>query len=272
LRLQQIAWNLLNNAVKFTPAGGSIEISLGHDGDTAVLAVADTGQGIDASFLPHVFEMFRQADGSNRRRHGGLGIGLALVRQLVQLHGGTISAESDGPNKGSRFGIRLPLLRETASLSSSSVAGASAVELEVFAQKSFLVVDDSEDTIGMLTELLRLAGANVTTATNGADALRIAEESEFDVILSDISMPEMDGFEFIQRLRKIDGRQEVPVVAITGFGRRDDVARASAAGFYSHLTKPLNLKVLADVLQQLGKERNGPETDVDYDISAGPVF
>ncbi len=272
LRLQQIAWNLLNNAVKFTPAGGSIEISLGHDGDTAVLAVADTGQGIDASFLPHVFEMFRQADGSNRRRHGGLGIGLALVRQLVQLHGGTISAESDGPNKGSRFAIRLPLLRETASLSSSSVAGASAVELEVFAQKSFLVVDDSEDTIGMLTELLRLAGANVTTATNGADALRIAEESEFDVILSDISMPEMDGFEFIQRLRKIDGRQEVPVVAITGFGRSDDVARASAAGFYSHLTKPLNLKVLADVLQQLGKERNGPETDVDYDISAGPVF
>lgn len=275
LRLQQIAWNLLNNAVKFTPPGGNIEISLGSDSDSAVLQVKDTGQGIDQSFLPHVFEMFRQADGSNRRRHGGLGIGLALVRQLVQLHGGTISAESDGSDKGSRFTIRLPLLRDTASLISPSVITAGAVELVVFAQKSFLVVDDSEDTIAMLTELLRVAGANVTTATNGAQALRLAAEIEFDVILSDISMPEMDGFEFLQRLRKVDGRQHIPVVAITGFGRSDDIARASAAGFFSHLTKPLNLKALADVLQQLAKQKGGPEpteTDVDHDLSAGPVF
>ena len=271
LRLQQIAWNVLNNAVKFTPAGGVIEIDLGNDSDGAVLRVTDTGQGIDASFLPHVFEMFRQADGSNRRRHGGLGIGLALVRQLVHLHGGTISAESDGPNKGSRFTVRLPVLHEPASLTSSS-ATATAVELEVFAQKSFLIVDDSEDTIAMLTELLRVAGANVTSATNGADALRIAEENEFDVVLSDISMPEMDGFEFLQRLRKIDGRRDVPVVAITGFGRSDDIARAAKAGFYSHLTKPLSLKGLADVLQQLANERSPDHTDVDYDISAGPVF
>ena len=275
LRLQQIAWNVLNNAVKFTPAGGTIEISLSNDRDSAVLSVADTGQGIDASFLPHVFEMFRQADGSNRRRHGGLGIGLALVRQLVQLHGGTISAESAGPNKGSRFTIGLPLLRETATSNSPSVVTAGAVELAVFAQKSFLVVDDSEDTIGMLTELLHVAGANVTSATNGNDALRIAEENEFDVILSDISMPEMDGFEFLKRLRKIDGRREVPVLAITGFGRNDDIARATAAGFYSHLTKPLNLKALADVLQRLADEQGGPdrtETNVDQDVSAGPVF
>ena len=272
LRLQQIAWNVLNNAVKFTPAGGRIEIGLRSDGDEAVLLITDTGQGIDASFLPHVFEMFRQADGSNRRRHGGLGIGLALVRQLVQLHGGTISAESDGSNKGSRFIIRLPLLRETPSLPSSSLVTAGMVELEVFSQTSFLVVDDSEDTIAMLTELLRVAGARVMTATNGADALRLAKENDFDVILSDISMPEMDGFEFLQRLRKIDGRENVPVVAITGFGRSDDIARASAAGFHSHLTKPLNLKALAEVLQQLAKERTAAETNVDYDISAGPVF
>jgi len=115
----------------------------------------------------------------------------------------------------------------------------------------------------------------VMTATNGADALRLAAENEFDVILSDISMPEMDGFEFLQRLRKIDGRQNVPVIAITGFGRSDDIARARAAGFYSHLTKPLNLQVLTNVLQQLAKERDGigtTSTDVDYDISAGPVF
>src|SRR5678809_688792 len=128
---------------------GSIEIGLSNENVSAVLMVTDTGQGIDASFLPHVFEMFRQADGSNRRRHGGLGIGLALVRQLVQLHGGTISAESDGPNKGSRFTIRLPLLRER---TAPSVVAAGAVDLAVFAGKSFLVVDDSEDTTAMLRE------------------------------------------------------------------------------------------------------------------------
>jgi PAS domain S-box-containing protein len=274
LRLQQIAWNILNNAVKFTPAGGSIEIGLKSENDNAVFVVTDTGQGIDESFLPHVFEMFRQADGSNRRRHGGLGIGLALVHQLVQLHGGKISAESDGPNKGARFTVRLPLLRETARLG-TVVASSNPLELNVFVQTNFLIVDDSEDTIAMLQELLRVAGANVMSATNGADALRLAAENEFDVILSDISMPEMDGFEFLQRLRKIDGRQTVPVIAITGFGRRNDIARARAAGFYSHLTKPLNLQILTDVLQQLAKEReglSGTSADVDYDISAGPVF
>ena len=274
LRLQQIAWNILNNAVKFTPAGGSIEIALNSENDSAVFVVTDTGQGIDAGFLPHVFEMFRQADGSNRRRHGGLGIGLALVHQLVQLHGGTISAESDGPNKGARFTVRLPLLRETAGLGSPVVASSGAVQLNVFAQTNFLILDDSEDTIAMLEELLKVAGANVVSATNGADALRLAAENEFDVILSDISMPEMDGFEFLQRLRKIDGRRNVPVIAITGFGRSGDIARARAAGFYSHLTKPLNLQVLTDVLQQIAKQRaemSSTSADVDYDVSAGPV-
>ncbi len=268
LRLQQIAWNILNNAVKFTPAGGRIEINLNSEGERAAFVVTDTGQGIDPSFLPHVFEMFRQADGSNRRRHGGLGIGLALVRQLVQLHGGTISAESDGPNKGSRFSVRLPLLREAAMLAPSPPAD---VELNGFSQRSFLILDDSEDSICMLEELLKLAGARVVTATNGVDALRIASESEFDVILSDISMPEMDGFEFLKRLRKIDGRQDVPVVAITGFGRHDDIERARAAGFYSHLTKPLDLQALSVIIEQIAKERGRGDADVDYDMSAGPV-
>ena len=245
LRLQQIAWNILNNAVKFTPSGGRIEISLNGEGDSAAFAVKDTGQGIDPAFLPHVFEMFRQADGSNRRRHGGLGIGLALVRQLVQLHGGTISAESGGPNKGSRFTVRLPLLRETGPL---SVPAPVAPELSVFSQTRFLVLDDSEDSITMMAELLKLAGAHVVTATNGVDALRIASGNDFDVILSDISMPEMDGFEFLERLRKIDRQRDVPVVAITGFGRNDDIKRARAAGFYSHLTKPIDLQALTEVL------------------------
>lgn len=279
LRLQQIAWNVLNNAVKFTPHGGSIDVALRSEHDSAVLVITDTGQGIDPAFLPHVFEMFRQADGSNSRRHGGLGIGLALVRQLVQLHGGTINAESSGANKGSRFTIRLPLLRETESLAASNFGSSTALKLKIQPQTSFLIVDDSEDTIAMLQELLKIAGANVMTATNGADALRLAGDNEFDVILSDISMPGMDGFEFLRRLRQIDGRQHVPVIAITGFGRSDDVERAHAAGFYSHLTKPLNLQTLAEVLDQLARHKLGrgstasdhPAHDTDYDATAGPV-
>jgi len=278
LRLQQIAWNLLNNAVKFTPHGGSIEIGLSSDRDQAVFVVSDTGQGIEPAFLPHVFEMFRQADGSNSRKHGGLGIGLALVRQLVQLHGGTVAAHSEGPNRGSQFIIRLPLLRETGPLSSSVLNASAAARLNIPPQTNFLIVDDSEDTIRMLEQLLRLAGANVTTATNGADALRLATDNEFDVILSDISMPEMDGFEFLQRLRQIKGRQHVPVIAITGFGRSGDVERARAAGFYSHLTKPLNIQALAEVLDQLARHRRGRGTngrdhtpDTDFDATAGPV-
>lgn len=271
LRLQQIAWNILNNAVKFTPSGGSIEISLSSDIDRGVLVVKDTGQGIDPRFLPHVFEMFRQADGSNRRRHGGLGIGLALVKQLVQLHGGSITAESDGPGEGSRFTVRLPLMRDPELVVIGSSAG--AVELNLLSEKNFLIVDDSEDTIAMLNELLKVSGANVRTATNGADALRIAEENEFDVILSDISMPEMDGFEFLQRLRQINGREHVPVIAITGFGRSGDIERVRAAGFYSHLTKPLNLQALAEVLKALAESKsNRPDPNVDHDVSAGPVF
>ena len=248
LRLQQIAWNLLNNAVKFTPAGGHINVDLNRDDKSAVLLVEDTGQGIDPAFLPHVFEMFRQADSSNSRRHGGMGIGLALVQKLVQLHRGTVAAESEGTDKGSRFTIRLPLTSENLL---TSVSAAMPLKLTSLAQKDFLIVDDSEDTIAMLDQLLKISGANVTSATNGAEALRLASEREFDVVLSDISMPEMDGFEFLQRLRQIAGREQIPVIAITGFGRPADIERVRAAGFFSHLTKPLNLDALSDVLEQL---------------------
>ena len=278
LRLQQIAWNLLNNAVKFTPHGGRIEIDLRSDRDRAVFSVTDSGQGIDPAFLPHVFEMFRQADGSNSRRHGGLGIGLALVRQLVQLHGGIVAAHSEGPGKGSQFTIQLPLIRETGPLSSAVLTASTAATLNIPPQTNVLIVDDSEDTIRMLEQLLRLAGANVRTANNGADALRLAAENEFDVILSDISMPGMDGFEFLQRLRRLEGREHVPVVAITGFGRSHDIERARAAGFYSHLTKPLNIQALAEVLDQLARHRRGRGSnghdhspDTDLDATAGPV-
>ncbi len=254
LRLQQIAWNILNNAVKFTPDGGSVSITLRGEEHQAVLAIEDSGQGIDPVFLPSVFEMFRQADGSNSRRHGGMGIGLALVRQLVALHGGRITAESEGANKGSRFTVRLPLIYEVEA-SASGLRDSSPVDLNLPAHTSVLIVDDSYDTIVMLEQLLKISGATVTTASSAQEALRILTEKEFDIVLSDISMPEIDGYEFLRRLRQIKGREHLPVIAITGFGRSGDIERARKAGFYSHLTKPLSLDGLAAVLNRVVETR-----------------
>lgn len=256
LRLQQVVWNLLNNAVKFTPAGGRIGIALNRNGSEGILVVEDSGQGIEADFLPYVFDMFRQADASSVRRQMGLGIGLALVRQLVELHGGSAAAESEGQGRGAKFTIRLPL---------SQRAGAAAVSLPEnhngqLEHLRVLIVDDSEDTIEMLRHLLRVDGALVTSARGALEALQIAAEKDFDVILSDISMPGVDGFEFLRRLRGLPGKRAVPVLALTGFGRAEDVARADAAGFFSHLTKPLDLKSLLDILHGLSAEHRKVKT------------
>jgi PAS domain S-box-containing protein len=270
LRLQQIAWNILNNAVKFTPDGGSVSITLRGEAHDAVLAIEDSGQGIDPAFLPSVFEMFRQADSSNSRCHGGLGIGLALVRQLVALHEGTITAESEGANKGSRFTVRLPLINEVET-SALGLRDSAPVELNLPAHTSVLIVDDSYDTIVMLEQLLKISGATVTTATSAQEALQILTEKAFDVVLSDISMPEMDGYEFLRRLRQIKGREHLPVIAITGFGRSGDIERARNAGFYSHLTKPLSLESLAAVLQRVVETRLN-RTGSDSVQSDSPSF
>ncbi len=247
LRLQQIAWNLLNNAVKFTPAGGEIHVALQKEISYAVLTIKDTGQGIDPEFLPHVFEMFRQEDSSAGRRHGGLGIGLALVHRLVRLHRGTVSAVSKGLGSGAIFSVRLPLIVEIA----ASPTSLPSIEKNGLHEMKVLIVDDSEETLLILSDLLRTEGAAVTTAASAAEALRIATERSFDVILSDISMPGIDGFEFLSRLRKIPGRTDVPVLALTGFGRKEDVERARTAGFFSHLTKPLDIDSLAELLRNL---------------------
>jgi PAS domain S-box-containing protein len=246
VRLEQIVWNLLNNSVKFTPAGGRIELQLGKEDDQVQLTVADTGQGIDPNFLPHVFELFRQADASASRAQSGMGIGLAIVQQLVDLHNGTISAFSDGKNKGTVFTMKLPLSVK------QRVSIATVVDLTTGLENiSVLVVDDSEDTTEMLAHLLKMSGAVVKGATSGEDGLRIISENEFDVVLSDISMPGMDGFEFLRKLRLLPGRGNVPVLALTGFGRPEDIERAKAEGFYSHLTKPFELEALMAVLQKL---------------------
>ena len=247
VRLEQIIWNLLNNSVKFTPAGGRINVRLEEEGDDIVLTVSDNGQGIDASFLPHIFEIFRQADSSTNRSQSGMGIGLAVVQQLVELHGGSVTAYSAGTGKGAMFTIRLPRTAESKKplsplleLSNGTLKG-----LEV------LVVDDSEDTAEMVQHLLEIGGATVCAVTSGREALRIAREREFDVVLSDISMPEMDGFQFLSELRKLPGKADLPAVALTGFGRPEDVRRASEEGFYAHLTKPFDIQTLARLLQKI---------------------
>ena len=251
VRLEQIIWNLLNNSVKFTPKGGRITVRLEEDGDDIVLTVSDTGQGIDSSFLPHIFEIFRQADAGTNRTQAGMGIGLAVVQQLVELHGGSVSASSSGVGKGATFTIRLPrsLERKTSSAPELELGLGTLQGLMV------LVVDDSEDTTEMVRHLLEIGGASVDVATSGADALRLAQEKQFDVVLSDISMPEMDGFEFLTKLRGLPGKDDVPAVALTGFGRPEDVQRAVEKGFYAHLTKPFDIQTLATLLQNLPRKQ-----------------
>lgn len=247
VRLEQIIWNLLNNSVKFTPRGGRIIVRLEEDGDEIVLTVSDNGQGIDSSFLPHIFEIFRQADAGTNRAQAGMGIGLAVVQQLVELHGGSVSAHSAGTGKGATFTIRLPRSVNTRTPMSPVVD----LGIDSLTGLTVLVVDDSEDTTEMVRHLLEISGASVYAATSGREALKIAREKQFDVVLSDISMPGMDGFEFLGKLRKLPGKHDIPAVALTGFGRPEDVQRACKEGFYAHLTKPFDIQTLASLLQKM---------------------
>ena len=247
VRLEQILWNLLNNSVKFTQPGGSITVRSRPENGDVVLIVEDDGQGIEPSFLPHLFEMFRQGDAGTTRLQSGMGIGLAVVRQLVDLHKGSITVHSEGAGKGSTFTVRLPRsakVKETVGSTPDLPTGS-------LSSLSVLVVDDSEDTTTMVRQVLEMSGAKVTTATSGFEALQLAREKEFDVVVSDISMPGMDGFEFLGKLRKLPGKEKLPALALTGFGRTEDVHRARNEGFFSHLTKPLDIEVLTDTLQRI---------------------
>ena len=248
LRLQQVVWNLLNNAVKFTPIAGLIAIEAVASGSSGLLTIRDTGQGIDPAFLPHVFDMFRQADAGTNRRHSGMGIGLALVRQLVELHGGEVEAHSEGLGSGASFVVRLPLL-DTERDAKAALRGLK--ESPSLKNMAVLVLDDSEDTVEMLRYVLERSNAAVTTAISGAEALQFASERVFDAILSDISMPGMDGFEFIRSLRALPAHQQTPVLALTGFGRSIDIEQVTNAGFAAHFTKPLDLEALAVALSEI---------------------
>jgi PAS domain S-box-containing protein len=247
VRLGQIAWNLLNNAVKFTGPGGVITISLEPQGTGAQFVVEDTGQGIAPEFLPYVFEIFRQGDASSSRRQGGLGIGLALVKQLAEFHGGMVRAESEGVGRGAKFSVWLPL-RDVEATTPVSTTNVATGEL---GGTCILVVDDSDETTMMLSRLLEMDGAEVHTAHGGVEALALAEKSKFDLVISDISMPEMDGYQLLQELRQLPLMANVPALALTGYGRVSDVDRAHRVGFSKHFTKPLDIDKLLITVREL---------------------
>jgi two-component system CheB/CheR fusion protein len=247
VRLGQIAWNLLNNAVKFTPAGGEITITLSEKDEGAQFSIEDTGQGIAPEFLPHVFEIFRQGDASSSRRQGGLGIGLALVKQLVELHGGLVRAESEGVGRGAKLSVWLPLREsEAAAITKTTKLATGALD-----GACILVVDDSIETTAMLSKLLEMDGAEVHTAHGGVEALALADKSGFDLVISDISMPEMDGYQLLRSLRQRPRMANVPALALTGFGRVSDVDRARQEGFVEHFTKPLDIDKLLNSVREL---------------------
>ncbi len=262
-RLLQVAWNLLSNAVKFTDAGGRVSLSLSNESTSVALTVTDTGQGIEPAFLPHVFERFKQADASSSRRHGGLGLGLALVRDLVELHGGTVTATSGGPAQGATFKVSLP----ARGAGSESVAVRGTVRKViprtdgVLAAVNVLVVDDDIDGAEIVAHAVRAAGGAVALAGSAAEGLRRLREGPSgrpDVIVTDIGMADVDGYEFLASIRALppDEGGLLPVIALTAYASPEDRARAFRAGFAAHVGKPLLADALIDAILQATLDRD----------------
>lgn len=256
-RLQQVVWNLLSNAAKFTPSEGKVEVRLSYDNAHVQIQVSDSGPGIDPAFLPHVFERFRQADGTTTRTHGGLGLGLAIVRHLVELHGGIIAAENrtDGPGAIFTLKLRAPSdeLRPEALASAISAFKDSESEPPSLENLHILVVDDERDTLDLVTMDLTQHGASVTGVTTAAEALRALEHSQFDLLISDIAMPETDGYALIRQVRRRESGREkqLPAVALTAYARVQDRMRAIMAGYNTHVSKPVEANELVTVVASL---------------------
>ncbi|AFY34389.1 PAS domain S-box protein [Calothrix sp. PCC 7507] len=251
-RLQQVVWNLLSNAVKFTPTGGRVEVSLLQIENDAQIQVIDTGKGITPEFLPHVFEYFRQADGKTTRVFGGLGLGLAIVRHLVELHGGTIEAESPGEGQGATFKVRLPLLKN-ANLPDESIESPICTEDSILCGVQILLVDDQADVREFFSFALEQYGAIVKTVASASAALKALAESKPDILLSDIGMPEMDGYMLLREVRKwsvAEGGQ-IPAIALTAYAGEIDHRQALAAGFQKHIPKPVDPIELAVAIANL---------------------
>jgi hypothetical protein len=258
-RLQQVVWNLLSNAVKFTPKGGKIQVVLERVESHVELSVSDTGMGIKPEFLPHVFDRFRQADASAGRTHGGLGLGLSIVRNLVELHGGTVRAESLGEGQGSTFVVSLPVRVVSIDPRAPHLhpnAQATPLDCETLNLKGVrvLVVDDEPDARLLVKRLLEECECVVSAVGSGEEALQLSGTSGFDVLVSDIGMPNEDGYAFIRRWREQEakaGRPKTPAVALTAYARAEDRRRAILAGYQAHIAKPVETGELLAVVASL---------------------
>jgi PAS domain S-box-containing protein len=246
MRLQQIVWNLLNNAVKFTPRGGQVSVQLKREYSSIVIVVSDTGEGISSEFLPYIFDRFRQAESTTKRQHSGLGLGLAIVRHLVEAHGGTIRASSKGRAKGATFTVTFPLL----AMHTNGISGqhafypaGSAIALPAAILKGFrvLVIDDEADARELLTIALTQSGAEVRTAATVRSALDILDQWKPHVLVSDIGMPDEDGYDLIRTVRALepDKGGTIPALALTGYASAEDAARTRLAGYETHMAKPV---------------------------------
>jgi len=256
-RLKQVFANLLDNAIKFSPTGSVVKVFAETKGDDVVVRVEDAGRGIAAEFLPLVFERFRQEDGSKTRSHGGLGLGLALVKSFVESHHGTVQAESAGQGYGSRFTVTLPRLKDATATAAQDGRREPAQEVSTAAR--LMVIEDDADTLEMLRANLEKQGFHVTAYESAADSLRAAAKQPFDLIISDIGMPKMDGFEMIKQLRQSDGYKTVPAIALSGYASRKDIKTALASGFDAHVSKPVDpaelLSLIKELLGQSAKQK-----------------
>jgi signal transduction histidine kinase/ActR/RegA family two-component response regulator len=261
-RLQQMVQNLLTNALNFTHRGGRVEVRLDREGSRVRLHVVDNGVGIRLNFLPHIFEPFRQADGSISRKHGGLGLGLALVRHLAELHQGKVWAESAGEGRGATFTVDLPVLaardEEFAVITGSKIhetQGDIVPSSAGFKGRSILIVDDDIDSLEMVTEILRQSGADVLTATSAGEAYELVQRERPDVLVADLGMPEEDGYALLRKVRELapECGGSIPAVALTGYASEEDRRQATLAGFQSHLSKPVEptqlLTIVANLIQ-----------------------
>ncbi|HEX8088630.1 MAG TPA: ATP-binding protein [Blastocatellia bacterium] len=267
-RLQQIVWNLVSNAIKFTPKGGQVDVQLARVESQAEIKVSDNGKGISAEFLPFVFDRFRQADSTSARQHSGLGLGLAIVRHLVEMHGGTVQAASRGEGLGATFVVRFPIIvvrdikTSTQDISQHSGNGAEPIAEDMNSMIEdiprldglrALVVDDEADAREMLEVLLNQFGAEVKASASAQEALKILEQWKPDVLVSDVGMPNEDGYSLIHQVRALDPARggRTPAIALTGYSRQEDRSQLLAAGYQVHLSKPVDLSQLVDAILSL---------------------
>ncbi len=256
MRIQQILWNLLSNAIKFTPNGGRVVVQVKRVDTHVEMVVSDTGTGIREEFLPFLFDRFRQADGSPSRVHGGLGLGLAIVRHLAELHGGTVRAQSTGEGQGATFTVSLPLMARTAIVDERirPVVG-HALPSSVLAGLKVLLVDDERDSQEVVAEVLTQSSASVIRASSSAEALALLDQQPIDVILADIGMPGEDGYAFIRKVRQGEasgGGRWIPAGALTAYAGPEERHRALVGGYQMHIPKPVEAAELVAVVANLG--------------------